>query len=499
MGWTPEPRWEPSTKSWRVRYKNQTYRYPGGTGKSDREAEQAAKRQWKEKRRQIDNEAAESGERLEKFRGCIEEWRCVLNWLQNHGFGDDGSAKKAAAAVADLQERIQDPSSEPPDDAEWFLSKTPLDELDDDQLQETYCPIYDDALPESPEEQLRNGFAHIRSNDALWRDRLAAQKKNADAVDTNNTLAAQVDEFLKSKREEAKAGQISFGRAGTMRNHLKIVVDWAGGKKETGKIDGKWLADLRSMLLKRIQEEIYSTSYAKDVMTTTKQLIRWLVGTAGQLDHLPRNFDSKSLSIHTQIKQVETLTVDELSQLLGAARDRAKLYMLLGLNCGMTQIDISDLHPAEVDFENGTITRKRSKTRNVENVPMVKYKLWKETLQLLKQERSDSDDHVLLNRSGLTLVESSFNSKENTNKRDAVRLEIRRLSTAESITCTMKHFKKTAASALRNHQQYSGLERLFLGHAPDNMSDRHYTTAPDDLLAEATDWLYAKLKIKSTK
>ena len=42
---------------------------------------------------------------------------------------------------------------------------------------------------------------------------------------------------------------------------------------------------------------------------------------------------------------------------------------------------------------------------------------------------------------------------------------------------------------LRNNERFSNLENLFLGHAPQKMSDRHYAQVPQDLLDLAVRWL----------
>ena len=51
------------------------------------------------------------------------------------------------------------------------------------------------------------------------------------------------------------------------------------------------------------------------------------------------------------------------------------------INCGMTQVDIADLQPKEVDWDRGRIRRKRSKTDDHEQVPTVDYALWPRTWQ----------------------------------------------------------------------------------------------------------------------
>ncbi len=61
------------------------------------------------------------------------------------------------------------------------------------------------------------------------------------------------------------------------------------------------------------------------------------------------------------------------------------MYALLGLNCGMSNTDLAGLKKSEVDLKEGTLTRKRVKTGDNDNVPIVCYKLWPETLKLLKK------------------------------------------------------------------------------------------------------------------
>ena len=115
--------------------------------------------------------------------------------------------------------------------------------------------------------------------------------------------------------------------------------------------------------------------------------MRWL-WTTEAIATLPRILaeNSPSLTITVALGKIVVFTKEEITSLL-AAPDRTKLYILLMLNCGMTQKDIADLAVTEVNWEEGRIKRKRSKTGDCENVPTVNYKLWPETLRLLRQER----------------------------------------------------------------------------------------------------------------
>ena len=180
----------------------------------------------------------------------------------------------------------------------------------------------------------------------------------------------------------------------------------------------------------------------------------------------------------------------EITELLKEASARTKLYILLMLNCGMTQKDIADLDTSEVDWKSGRITRKRSKTRKIESVPEVSYPLWPETLQLLRQERSSANTGpVLANENGGPLWHVEIQQDGRMKKNDNVRNAFNRLRKKTGVTKPLKSLKKTSASLIRSDPRYASLESLFLGHAPQSMSDKHYTVAPQALLDDAVIWL----------
>jgi integrase len=70
---------------------------------------------------------------------------------------------------------------------------------------------------------------------------------------------------------------------------------------------------------------------------------------------LPRNLTARNLSAQVPLQEVEILTIPEVQQLMGAASERKRLYLLLMLNCGMYPVDIATLHPSEVDWRAGRI------------------------------------------------------------------------------------------------------------------------------------------------
>jgi integrase len=222
---------------------------------------------------------------------------------------------------------------------------------------------------------------------------------------------------------------------------------------------------------------------------------------------------SKLLTISQPAARIIVFTKEEIKALLTDASDRTKLYILLMLNCGMTQKDISDLLVSEVDWKDGRIIRKRSKTSDEENVPVVNYKLWPETFRLLQQERdAASKDRVLVNTNGGPIWSEEITEDGKYRKTDNVKNAFDRVRTVKkveepskarkktsakkaeravkaTIEKPLRSLKKTSASLLRNSGQFSSLRGLFLGHAPQTMADRHYTDVPQGLLDQAIQWL----------
>jgi len=256
------------------------------------------------------------------------------------------------------------------------------------------------------------------------------------------------------------------------------------------------MTDFRSDLLHRVGEGEFSTSYAKDRLDAAKQIIRWL-WRERTLEDLPRVIDDRQFNISVSSSTIKTFSREEIRQLITEANGPLRLHILLGLNAAFTQKDISDLQHGEVQWKQGTIRRKRSKTRNAGNVPVVTYALWKETLELLKEHRSRSADRLLVNGNGGLLKSERLRPDGKLHKVDTIQRNFGRLCRRLKISGrTFTCLKKTSASLIRDKAGFTGIETYFLGHAPRSIGDRHYASGPDKLLAEASEWLREELQIE---
>ena len=80
-------------------------------------------------------------------------------------------------------------------------------------------------------------------------------------------------------------------------------------------------------------------------------------------------------------------------------------------------------------------------------------------------------------------------------KNDYIGLKFGRFLKRIGITGNFKMLKKTSASLLRDNLTYSGLESLFLDHAPRSTSDKHYAQVPTNSLSEALNWLRTEYRL----
>ena len=504
---------------WRKKYKGRVYYFSGGRGRSDRSAYDAALNAWEELKVRIDAETPKPYQR--DYEKAIHEWETVLAWC--HENGDDEMSRVAVAKQGRLRTAlaVAKPYPLPREDTfdgqfEQFVPDAQLT----DAISETLAAFTCQPMPEDTPmgraynaarerlSQVDLGVGEIAEQSAvvpgdfdldsvdsrtvekeIWRDRLEVMQRSSVASDQSTHAYAR--KYLDEKRALVDAQELTPNHYDTLQRLVNEFTDWFGHQTPVTDIGGKTLSDYRIEVLRRAGANGWAAGTAKDRVDRIKSFIRWLWQIEA-IPNLPRNMDSRSsgLKISTPLPTVIVFEKPEITILLKEASERTQLYILLMLNCGMTQKDIADLNHSEVDWERGRITRKRSKTRGFENVPEVSYTLWGTTLTLLQNHRTDSEQGaVLLNEKGNPLRHEEVQANGKLKKNDNIRNAFSRLQRKTGITKPLKSLKKTSASLIRNDPRYASLESLFLGHAPQSMSDKHYTVAPQALLDDAVIWL----------
>jgi|GEM_PF-1073109 len=508
---------------WKKKYKGKAHYFPGGRGKSDREAHGEAVKSWISLKAELD---LNSPRRYETdYQKAIREWEDVLTWCQLHGDekmentasqklkllrAEYSKTKLARLNRRDLFENQFEQSIQHPDvfksmtDAVTKQEELILEKARADRAEEkkTDAPIVGSK-------QRRNRFIDPKKfkdlvptiadvENHLWKGQLESLQKTQELTKTKS-VQSYFQKYLDTKLSDHKSELLSADRYNKTRFQLQHFVDWFGPSKSPEEINGQVLQSYRSRLLEEVNNNTWSFTTAKDRMSTVISFVRWLYVSEAITD-LPRILSVKSrvLSISTSPQKIVVFSKEEITTLLSSALDRTKLYTLLMLNCGMTQKDISDLQFSELNWEERRIKRKRSKTKKHPNVPVVSYLLWDETFRLLEQECSQKrEGRVLLNNNGEPLLFASIRDGKLI-KNDNIKNAFFRLRTKTGIEKPPKSLKKTSASLIRGHEKYSSLESVFLGHAPQSMADRHYAQIPQRLFDDAILWLEAEYGLKTT-
>lgn len=501
--------WQPGSANrggrWRKKYKGNTYYFDGGRGKFDREAYDTALAAWNELRIKID--ASTPRPHQVDYDQAIAKWEQVLSWSNRHG--EQQMASRAYEKLAKLRTLLDAPTLSPLPRADRFESffELPVIKLPADFHERTAADLatgevtfrsLPQVTPEFVQEWKKFDGSEEQTQRAVWEDRLQMQQRRS--VLHDNTVAAYAEEYIKQKSQKVESDELTVGRAYEIRLHLTYFQEWIGKDTGVDEIDSNTLLKYQSHLLDNRQVKDWSRTTAQHYLKTVKAFVRWLWRTEA-IDSLPRILDDRSglLNITPATPQIVVYSIEEIQQLVQAATDRTRLYILLMLNCGMTQKDVSDLRGDEVDWEQGRIIRKRSKTADHQTVPRVSYLLWAETFRLLEQERNREDaTFVLTNHNGSPLCTEGFGANQQLKKTDNVKNSFDRLRKKLGITKSLKSLKKTSATLLRSDERFQGLEGLFLGHAPQSMSDKHYTQIPGKLLDQAILWLEAHYRIEES-
>jgi hypothetical protein len=349
---------------------------------------------------------------------------------------------------------------------------------------------------------------------------------------TPRTISNMIDKFLARKKGQAQTGQKSVGRFANLESSLKHFREFVGADEPSNTIDAISLSDYYDQLMAEMEAGKYGDYSARDRLAAAKQFIRW--GWEMGANELPRNIESRELTIAVTVGDPEPMPVESLKIRVAAATGRLKLELLLMANCGMTQVDTGDLLHTQIDWQAGTITRKRSKKQKgqEENLPTVTWYLWPSTLQLLREQATKDSPFVLATRSGERTNRDSFSEAGKAVRNDATgqsyrkferklidkfnaetlpklsKSQIKAMMESEDLELDEnkkptlahwppKHIRKTGSSAIGNHKEYSRYAQYFLGQAPESVADGHYVKPSQEVFKECCKWLGEFLELSN--
>ena len=312
-----------------------------------------------------------------------------------------------------------------------------------------------------------------------------------------------VNKFIKTKYNEAISSNgedVSLGRVQNIKNRLQHFVDYFGDRLMSSITE----ADLQRWANKNGKRvgtgEIQPSTLRQD-FRCVRQLYTW--GYEQRIiNNKPRNINnfgkqSKSAVVRQRRKPVKVFTKTELQKLYKGCDtmemdskwfsrtdteiEMLKLAIVLAVNTGMTQQDLSDLRMSELHLSKRPprCIRFRSKTGQDSN-----HWLFRESQRLLKEhtEGKKDNDRVLLRRDGRPLVVKSMKDGLHTGSRsDALGASFKRLVQrvlGKDDPRRFRELRRTGANFCKKRK--SGTEKLYLSHADGSMSSLYTNPAQDE-------------------
>jgi integrase len=477
-----EMTWEKAKLRWRKMYRGRIYTVSCkelGVPATKEASYQAARAWWRVKRAELDGAVPPH-----PFEDVLETLEFRRDWCRRHDQPDE-----AAVWAQRIEDVKRSPVSE--DTNPWTAVVSPSVAERIEFLERVGATIPGGIDPLSVEYQVGDG--------KLWHSRYWADRQ-AEAVPDDKTVARQVKAWLATLEARVSAGDFSPDHYDNVIDIIRKFEAFVGTEALVERINEETLERYHLHLIAKVAERRkdpasgMSPEYARKVFRLAKQFVKYC--WSKRLIEMPRNFGNK-FSFGASAKRIETMAIEEFRELFDAATGQTRLHLLLMANCGFYPIDISDLKDKEVDWEAGRVVRKRSKTAEHEDVPTVEYKLWPETLALLKKFRSGMGQ-VLLTKTGQPWVNNrredgklvSCNSVESnyTNLKRKVS-KARKSQGLPAFTKPLSLIRKTSASLIESKAEYGRYVPHFLGHSPRSVADKHYRAPSKKVFDEILDWL----------
>ena len=338
--------------------------------------------------------------------------------------------------------------------------------------------------PLSPDERKLALGLRIRLDDGTERDDKVKffawkyRKSQANAViKKTNQTRTNLDEFFEiSKARQKPATHIELKR--TLNNLLDVGVLPQ---------DASTIAESTvTANYKHLQTSSWKSETKNKRLGFFRRFIAYLV-EIDVLEKTPKNLKSKLHRFRIPKKSIKTY--DNVKAMIERLPAKLKLWALLGLNCGMTQADLGALTWEMIDLKKKTLTRKRVKTEQHDDVPTVTYWLFPETVDgLLKtsyrkglvfRTRDNQPMHTTIYKGEGVAVQDLFSTYW---KRCKPKPEI-----------NLGKFRHVGATALKTNILYRGLVDYYLGHAGSTLADSVYSAEADNPFFQALKHVRSRL------
>ena len=510
--------WRERDGRWMKKYQGRYFYYSAGKGNKTR-SESAAKAAFKEWKLSVDNELAGAQHNpvvqwLNAYQDHIRKTYCetadldaawlAIERMKTHARLLDQSDLDAAddfGAVTSIKKRVTHV-------VRALLAYTPkkadvgkvtiipefnLDAVTDDELQDTSRRFNGKELTSAELKDLRKTVPERKITTKAPRKPTGARPWN-DTPEDPQTVGTLINTFLVSQRQAAVTADISAARYDKLRVVMAKFLEHVGESTPKSQLDNALLNGWRDEVIRQVASKEIAAVTGRDMLAITKRLCNFAYNR-GYIDNLPRCLAARgrqdAYTITVQRNEITTADVADVHKLLAIASPKARLVILLGLNCGYGPRDISGILKKEIDWQAGTITRARTKTSKRDKPTIVCFKLWPETLDAIKANLSDHKELAFTTDTGKPMVNESIGDDGIVKRHDAVHSIWFRLTKHAKVKTQLKQLRKLGATTLK--EKYPHFVDHYLSHAAGKVSDIHYAATHQAGFDAALVWLRSKV------
>lgn len=305
----------------------------------------------------------------------------------------------------------------------------------------------------------------------------------------NDSAREMVRQYVESKLRQHAKGNKKASTIGDITEKLNYFSDW-WGNKSINSVDESVVTAYYKLIDSRNCGEVRKFN----IYRTFKSFLRWCY-RQNLLKQLPRNLDLEDQQFSNKSpehKPEDLFTRKEILDLLPKIPPRLRAYILLSLNCGFTQADISALKKSEV--QNGRIIYRRTK---VKVAPVINYKLWDITIQAIEAVKSEHPGELFFTTSeGLPLKTDKILQNGKRSVWDTIGKKWNDMVRKGRVPRKpYKFLRKTGATLIELSDHSMALD-YYLGHKRQDMSHRHYVVTDGRIiegLDRATDYIGKQL------
>lgn len=313
-------------------------------------------------------------------------------------------------------------------------------------------------------------------NRRLWQERLSRFKR----VERDKTVGKNLNDFLAEQKRQQRPA--TYDELQSYFERLLLAGKVMSRNSDASRINQSTVAAHYAWL----SDQGYASGPHNKYLGFFRRFVTWLWQN-NVIAEQPRNLRLKShrkKRVHQEVRRFE-----HVDQQLAALPEKQQLWALLALNCGMTPADLGETGWEQIDTTNWTLTRRRAKTKDHPNVPTVTYKLFPETVTLLKRLPHRSG-LLFKTKQGRPMYERKYvekNGKTSVSSKDNFTSYWNKLVPKPAIT--LGRFRSIASTALKEDKIYRQFENYFLAHAPRSLAEQHYGAEADAPFFEALEHL----------